>query len=83
MVSLFLVGETISFTATIGFIALVGSEVPLAIVIKGDLVSSALLARLVTPVLYKLLEPEMRPEGAGDVIAAAPEARERQGALAT
>jgi len=124
--ALFLVGETISFTAMIGFIALVGIEVknsillvdftnqlraqgvaldeaieragrirflpillttltalggllplalegaplysPLAIVIMGGLVSSTLLARLVTPVLYKLLRPEVRPEDAGEPV---------------
>ena len=40
---------------------------PLAIVIIGGLISSTLLARLVTPVMYKLLPPtvEVRP-GSGD-----------------
>ena len=32
---------------------------PLALVILGGLVSSTLLARVVTPVLYKLLAPEI------------------------
>ncbi|KAA6439127.1 efflux RND transporter permease subunit [Dyadobacter flavalbus] len=112
---LFLTGETLSFTATIGFIALVGIEVknsllvvdftnqlreqgkgieeaimeageirfvpilltsmtaiggllplvieysalysPLALVLIGGLISSTLLSRLVTPVMYKLLPP--------------------------
>jgi multidrug efflux pump subunit AcrB len=35
---------------------------PLAIVIIGGLVSSTLLARLVTPVMYKLLPPEIKPQ---------------------
>jgi multidrug efflux pump subunit AcrB len=112
---LFITGETLSFTATIGFIALVGIEVknsllvvdftnqlrqqgkgieeaiieageirfvpilltsmtaiggllplvieysalysPLALVLIGGLISSTLLSRLVTPVMYKLLPP--------------------------
>jgi len=37
-------------------------------VIMGGLVSSTLLARLVTPVLYKLLRPEVRPEDAGEPV---------------
>ena len=40
---------------------------PLAVVIMGGLVSSTLLARLVTPVMYKLLAPEVEiasPDGA-------------------
>jgi len=115
LVALFLSGYTLSFTANIGFIALMGIEVknsillvdftnqlreegmdldaavqkagearfvpillttltaigglvplvlersslysPLALVILGGLVSSTLLARIVTPVLYKLLAP--------------------------
>ncbi|MET7258603.1 efflux RND transporter permease subunit [Dyadobacter fermentans] len=114
---LFLTGETLSFTATIGFIALVGIEVknsllvvdftnqlreqgksieeaiieageirfvpilltsmtaiggllplvieysalysPLALVLIGGLISSTLLSRLVTPVMYKLLPPKV------------------------
>ena len=114
--ALFLTGNTLSFTATIGFVALIGIEIkttillvdftnqlrrdgvplreavmqagevrflpivltactaiggllpvalqgtglyaPLAWVIIGGLVSSTLLARLVTPVLYVMLEPE-------------------------
>ncbi|MCF0063084.1 efflux RND transporter permease subunit [Dyadobacter chenwenxiniae] len=114
---LFLTGETLSFTATIGFIALVGIEVknsllvvdftnqlraqgmgieeaiieageirfvpilltsmtaiggllplvieysalysPLALVLIGGLISSTLLSRLVTPVMYKLLPPSV------------------------
>lgn len=117
LVMLFLTGNTLSFTAVIGFIALLGIEVktsillvdftnhlraqglrldeavqkagevrfvpvlltaltaiggllpiavggsslysPLAWVIIGGLISSTLLARLVTPVLYKLLPPEV------------------------
>jgi multidrug efflux pump subunit AcrB len=48
-------------------LALEGSPLysPLAIVIMGGLVSSTLLARLVTPVLYKLLAPEVQLEDAG------------------
>jgi multidrug efflux pump subunit AcrB len=115
LLMLFLTGETLSFTATIGFIALVGIEVknsllvvdftnqlreqgkgieeaiieageirfvpilltsltaiggllplvieysalysPLALVLIGGLISSTLLSRLVTPVMYKLLPP--------------------------
>ncbi|MCK6555618.1 efflux RND transporter permease subunit [Candidatus Binatia bacterium] len=115
LVALLLVGYSLSFTAAIGFIALIGIEVknsillvdftdqlraqgvgldeaieragqarffpillttltalggmlplaleqsplysPLAVVIMGGLISSTVLARLVTPVLYKLLEP--------------------------
>ena len=115
IVALLLAGETLSFTATIGFVALVGIEIktsillvdltnrfraegmeledairkagevrflpivltsltaiggllplalqgsgfyaPLAWVIIGGLVSSTLLARIVTPVLYKVLQP--------------------------
>jgi multidrug efflux pump subunit AcrB len=120
LVALFLSGNTLSFTATIGFVALLGIEVknsillvdftnqlreegvqleeavrragetrfvpillttltamgglvplalersalysPLALVILGGLVSSTLLARLVTPVLYVLLPPELDGE---------------------
>ena len=119
MVGLFLSGYTLSFTAMIGFVALIGIEIknslllvdytnqlreggadlehaieeagrvrflpivlttataiggllplalqgsslysPLAIVIIGGLVSSLLLSRLVTPVLYKLLPPAIAP----------------------
>lgn len=117
---LFLTGETLSFTATIGFIALVGIEVknsllvvdftnqlreqgksieeaiieageirfvpilltsmtaiggllplvieysalysPLALVLIGGLISSTLLSRLVTPVMYKLLPPKIEQQ---------------------
>jgi multidrug efflux pump subunit AcrB len=117
MAALFLSGYTLSFTAMIGFVALMGIEVknsillvdftnhlrerglplddaiqeagekrfipillttltavgglvplvlersalysPLALVILGGLVSSTLLTRVVTPVLYKLLPPEI------------------------
>jgi len=116
---LLLWGETLSFTAVIGFIALVGIEVknslllvdftnqlreegfgleeaireagevrfvpivltsltaigglvplvveyselysPLALVLIGGIISSTLLARLVTPVMYKLLPPTISP----------------------
>jgi multidrug efflux pump subunit AcrB len=119
MAALFLSGYTLSFTAMIGFVALMGIEVknsillvdftnhlreqgvpldeaiqeagekrfvpillttltavggliplalersalysPLALVILGGLVSSTLLTRVVTPVLYKLLPPEVEP----------------------
>jgi multidrug efflux pump subunit AcrB len=112
-------GDTLSFTANVGFVALMGIEVknsillvdftnqlreegaalddairragearfvpillttltaiggllplvlersslysPLAVVILGGLVSSTLLARVVTPVLYKLLAPSIEP----------------------
>ncbi|MEZ4257645.1 MAG: efflux RND transporter permease subunit [Polyangiaceae bacterium] len=122
LIALFLSGYTLSFTANVGFVALMGIEVknsillvdftnqlreegmgldeavqkagearfvpillttltaiggliplvlersslysPLALVILGGLVSSTLLARVVTPVLYKLLAPavQARPE---------------------
>ncbi len=122
MAALFLSGYTLSFTAMIGFVALMGIEVknsillvdftnhlrergmpvdeaiqeagekrfvpillttltavgglvplalersalysPLALVILGGLVSSTLLTRVVTPVMYKLLPPEVEPAGA-------------------
>lgn len=122
LLALWLSGNTLSFTAVVGFIALMGIEVknsillvdftnhlrergvpldqaiaqagevrfvpillttltaigglvplvlersslysPLALVILGGLVSSTLLARLVTPVLYKLLPPELEPRPA-------------------
>jgi multidrug efflux pump subunit AcrB len=52
-------------------LALQGSGLysPLAVVIIGGLVSSTLLARLVTPVMYKLLPPAVEPRAAA---AAAP-----------
>ncbi|MBC7843430.1 MAG: efflux RND transporter permease subunit [Gemmatimonadaceae bacterium] len=120
MVGLFVSGYTLSFTAMIGFVALIGIEIknslllvdytnqlreagadldhaieeagrvrflpivlttataiggllplalqgsslysPLAIVIIGGLISSLLLSRLVTPVLYKLLPPGLSSE---------------------
>ena len=120
LVALFLSGNTLSFTAMVGFVALVGIEIknsillvdytnqlrtegvplgeaieragrvrflpivlttltavgglvplalegsslysPLALVIIGGLVSSTLLARLVTPVMYQLLAPAVEPE---------------------
>ncbi len=122
LIALFLTGYTLSFTALIGMIALVGIEIknsillvdftnqlreggaeldeaieqageirffpilltsltaiggllplaiqgsglysPLAIVIIGGLISSTLLARLVTPVMYKLLPPVIEPRKA-------------------
>lgn len=122
LVALFISGNTLSFTANVGFVALMGIEVknsillvdftnqlreegaplddairragearfvpillttltaiggliplilersslysPLAIVILGGLVSSTLLARVVTPVLYKLLPPTLVREEA-------------------
>jgi multidrug efflux pump subunit AcrB len=122
LVALYLTGNTLSFTATIGFVALMGIEVknsillvdftnqlraegasldhaiqrageirfvpillttltalgglvplalersplysPLAIVLMGGLISSTFLARVVTPVLYKLLTPEVDSEDA-------------------
>jgi multidrug efflux pump subunit AcrB len=121
LAALFLTGYTLSFTAMIGMIALVGIEIknsillvdftnrlrasgmalddaiaeagevrflpilltsltaiggllplalqgsglysPLAVVIIGGLVSSTLLARLVTPVMYKLLPPGIERDG--------------------
>jgi multidrug efflux pump subunit AcrB len=121
LVALFLSGYTLSFTAMVGFVALMGIEVknsillvdftnhlreggmgledavqeagekrfvpillttltaigglvplalersalysPLALVILGGLVSSTLLARIVTPVLYRLLPPAVEPAG--------------------
>jgi multidrug efflux pump subunit AcrB len=123
LVALWLSGNTLSFTATIGFVALLGIEVknsillvdftnqlreegvpldeavrragetrfvpillttltamgglvplalersalysPLALVLLGGLVSSTLLARLVTPVLYRLLPPEVEAAATG------------------
>ena len=123
LVALWLSGNTLSFTATIGFVALLGIEVknsillvdftnqlrergvtlreaieqageirflpvvlttftalgalipvaaegsglftPLALVIIGGLVSSMLLSRLVTPVLYSLIPPPGRPAAPG------------------
>ncbi|MBX3222059.1 MAG: efflux RND transporter permease subunit, partial [Labilithrix sp.] len=122
LVALFVSGNTLSFTANVGFVALMGIEVknsillvdltnqlreegvpldeatrqagqarfvpillttltaigglvplvlersslysPLAIVILGGLVSSTLLARVVTPVLYKLLAPAIEVNAA-------------------
>jgi multidrug efflux pump subunit AcrB len=122
LAALYLTGNTLSFTATIGFVALMGIEVknsillvdftnqlraegvsleeaiqkageirfvpillttltalgglvplalersplysPLAIVLMGGLISSTLLARVVTPVLYKLLAPEIHADDA-------------------
>jgi multidrug efflux pump subunit AcrB len=123
MLALLLSGYTLSFTATIGFVALMGIEVknsillvdftnqlrrqgrpldqaieeagekrfipillttltavgglvplaversalysPLALVILGGLVSSTILTRVVTPVLYKLMPPALETERAG------------------
>jgi multidrug efflux pump subunit AcrB len=121
LVALLLTGYTLSFTATIGLVALIGIEIknsillvdftnqlreqgvaldeaitrageirflpilltsataiggllplaaqgsglysPLAIVIIGGLISSTLLGRLVTPVMYKVLPPSITPKG--------------------
>jgi multidrug efflux pump subunit AcrB len=121
LIALLLSGYTLSFTAMIGFVALIGIEIknsillvdftnqlreqgvgldeaitrageirflpilltsataiggllplavqgsglysPLAIVIIGGLVSSTLLGRLVTPVMYKMLPPPIAPKG--------------------
>jgi len=123
LLALFVTGNTLSFTAMIGFVALIGIEIktsillvdftnqvrvqgvpleeaiqtagevrflpillttltaiggllpialqgaalyaPLAWVIIGGLLSSTLLARLVTPVLYKVLSPAIESGGAG------------------
>jgi len=35
---------------------------PLAIVLIGGLISSTLLSRVVTPVVYKLMPPKVKPE---------------------
>jgi multidrug efflux pump subunit AcrB len=127
MFALFLSGDTLSFTSTIGFVALMGIEVknsillvdftnqlradgmeldaaiqragevrfvpillttltaigglvplvlersslysPLALVILGGLISSTLLTRVVTPVLYKLLAPSVDGECADEPVA--------------
>lgn len=136
LVALFVSGNTLSFTAMIGFVALMGIEVknsillvdftnqlradglsideavkrageirfvpillttltaiggllplilersplysPLAWVLLGGLVSSTLLARVVTPVVYRMLPPELAPTGeeasAGERGAHAPQA---------
>jgi hypothetical protein len=129
MVALYLSGYTLSFTAVIGFVALMGIEVknsillvdftdqlradgmmldaaiqkarevrfvailltsataiggllplalegsilysPLAIVILGGLVSSTILTRVVTPVLYKLLAPEVHHDAHASLSTAA------------
>ena len=129
LVALFLSGYTLSFTANVGFVALMGIEVknsillvdftnqlreegtpldeairragearfvpillttltaigglvplvlersslysPLALVILGGLVSSTLLARVVTPVLYKLVAPEIETKEPAPIIAVA------------
>ena len=130
LVALYASGNSLSFTASIGFVALMGIEVknsillvdftnqlraqgvaldvaiqragearfipillttltaiggllplvlehsslysPLALVILGGLVSSTLLTRVVTPVLYKLLAPHVELEGAGESAAEPP-----------
>jgi multidrug efflux pump subunit AcrB len=43
---------------------------PLAIVIIGGLISSTLLARLVTPVMYKLLPPAIEPAATVETVLA-------------
>jgi len=45
---------------------------PLAVVIIGGLLSSTLLARLVTPVMYRLLPPAVEVEGASELAVAGP-----------
>jgi multidrug efflux pump subunit AcrB len=133
LAALFLSGYTLSFTAVIGFIALMGIEIknsillvdftnelrrggmgleqaiqragearfvpilltsltaiggliplvlersslysPLALVILGGLVSSTILTRVVTPVLYKLLAPEVARDEDEAVSAPAPSAQ--------
>ena len=49
-----------------------GMYSPLAIVIIGGLISSTLLARLVTPVMYKLLPPAIEVAASADASAAMP-----------
>jgi multidrug efflux pump subunit AcrB len=129
IIALWVTGYTLSFTATIGFVALIGIEIknsillvdftnqlreegvplleavekageirflpivlttmtaiggllplalegsalysPLAWVIIGGLVSSTLLARLVTPVMYRLLPPAIEVKGAAEKAEAA------------
>jgi multidrug efflux pump subunit AcrB len=129
LVALFVAGHTLSFTALIGMIALVGIEIknsillvdftnrlraqgrdldtaiaeagevrflpilltsltaiggllplalqgsglysPLAVAIIGGLISSTLLARLVTPVMYKLLPPAIRSWPDAELVAPA------------
>ncbi len=126
LVALFLTGYTLSFTASIGFIALMGIEIknsillvdftnqlreqglaldaaiqkagearfipvlfttltalggliplvlersalysPLAVVLVGGLISSTLLARIVTPVMYRLLPPPIEAQLAARVV---------------
>jgi len=46
---------------------------PLAIVIIGGLISSTLLARLVTPVMYKLLPPRIAPATSSAAVSAEPQ----------
>jgi multidrug efflux pump subunit AcrB len=92
MLAVLFSGNTLSFTAIIGFIALLGIEIknsilltsatairgllplaaqnigfysPMAWVIIGGLLTSTLLARLVTPVMYKLPPPAIEVENAG------------------
>ncbi|HVO19269.1 MAG TPA: efflux RND transporter permease subunit [Anaeromyxobacter sp.] len=139
LVALLLSGNTLSFTATVGFVALLGIEVknsillvdftnqlrqeglpldeavrragetrfvpvllttltamgglvplalersalysPLALVLLGGLLSSTLLARLVTPVLYRLLPPDLE-EPAAERARPAPHRSELRGATA-
>jgi multidrug efflux pump subunit AcrB len=127
LVALYLAGYTLSFTASIGFIALMGIEIknsillvdytnqlrkagmaldpalqkagearfvpvlfttltalggliplvlersalysPLAVVLVGGLVSSTILARIVTPVLYRVLPPPIEPETRDEALA--------------
>ena len=58
-----------TLTAIGGLIPLVAENnplySPLALVIIGGLLSSTILTRVVTPVLYKLLAPGIDPEGSG------------------
>ncbi len=131
LVALYLSGDTLSFTANIGFVALMGIEVknsillvdftnqlrsegmpldeaiekageirflpillttatalgglvplalersplysPLALVLIGGLISSTLLARVVTPVLYKLLAPSVASDEEEESLSAKPQ----------
>lgn len=72
VIALWLTGNSLSFVATIGLTAIGGLMPiavstnplisPLAIVMIGGLISSTLLSRIVTPVVYKLIPPRIEPQ---------------------